>query len=144
MINTIKDESSTRLLFYSALVLFVVLHLYQLNAPPNGYHQWRESDTAAIAMNYYQEDMTFLQPRVNQRGAGSGVTRSELPIYNYSVALVYQLVGPHHAVARLLTLLAACPGLWFFHRLTRRVLSQTAASLSVWALAFSKEKAQTV
>lgn len=137
MINFVKEESSARLLFYSALVLFFVLHLYRLNAPPNGYHQWRESDTAAIAMNYYQEDMTFLQPRVNQRGAGSGVTGSELPIYNYSVALVYQLVGPHHAVARLLTLLAACLGLWFFYRLTRRVLSQTAASLSVWALAFS-------
>lgn len=128
---------TARRIFYGSLVLFFILHLYQLSAPPNGYHQWRESDTAAIALNYFQEDMTFLQPKVNQRGGGTGVTGSELPIYNYATALGYQIVGPHHAVPRLLTLLAACLGLLSFYHLVKRKLGDPAAAFAGCALAFS-------
>lgn len=126
-----------RALIWSALVIYALLHLYQLNAPPNGYHMWRESDTAAVAMNYFQEDMNFLHPRVNQRGATTGITGIELPIYNYTVALLYHLTGPLHATARMVTLLFACLGLWMFGRLVALLSGERIAAFAVWGLAFS-------
>lgn len=120
------------------VAVFVLSHFYLFDAPPNGYHQWRESDTAAIALNYYQEDFTFFHPRVNQRGAGEGITGMEFPIYCYVTAVLYNTFGVHHAIPRLLTLLMALFGLWGFYRL---LLSQfqdsTIAAFGVCALAFS-------
>ena len=120
-----------------AIGLYFVAHLYYLSLPPNGYHHWRESDTAAVILNYHQESMNFLEPRVNQRGTTSGVAGMELPLYNYATALVYTVTGPSHAAARTLTLLAACLGLWIFFCLTSLMVPQKAAALATWALAFS-------
>lgn len=135
--NATEAGKAPRHLLWAAIAIFFVLHLYQLSAPPNGYHQWRESDTAAVILNYYQEDLSFLHPRINQRGATSGITGMELPVYNYSAALLYFVAGPSHGVARLLTVLAACIGLWLFYRIVTVLSNAKAASFACWALAFS-------
>ncbi|UCC99712.1 MAG: glycosyltransferase family 39 protein, partial [Phycisphaerales bacterium] len=132
-----KLLNRSRLVFWATVLIFFLMHLYKLSAPPNGYHQFRESDTAAIALNYYQEDMSFLKPRVNQRGTTSGIAGSELPLYNYSVALVYSVLGPSHAWARLLTILAACVSLWLLRRIITALTDRETALFSVWAMAFS-------
>lgn len=79
-----------------------LLHLRGVTCPPNGYHQWRESDSAAIILNYYQQDFSFLLPRINQRGDGSGITGIELPVYQYTwwivaCLLVFIPIGAHTA-----------------------------------------------
>lgn len=132
-----KLLNRSRLVLWAVILIFFLMHLYKLAAPPNGYHQWRESDTAAVILNYYQEDMNFLHPRINQRGAASGITGSELPIYNYASALVYQVTGPSHASARLLTLLAALFGLWLLRRIVTTLSDERTALFAVWAMAFS-------
>ncbi|MCX6826736.1 MAG: glycosyltransferase family 39 protein [candidate division Zixibacteria bacterium] len=120
------------------LFIFLLLHLYRLAAPPNGYHQWRESDTAAVIQNYYQEDLSFLHPRVNQRGVTSGITGIEFPIYNYTAALLYYLTGPTHIIPRLLTILGGLAALLLFYRIAVLLLLDIRAALyAVWALAFS-------
>jgi len=120
-----------------AIGVFFLMHLYRLTAPPNGYHHWRESDTAAVILNYFQEGMNFLEPRVNQRGTTSGITGMELPLFNFTAALLYQITGPNHAVARMLTILAACLCLWFFFRLIAILTNDREAAFATWAMAFS-------
>ncbi len=118
--------------------IFFILHLYNIAAPPNGYHQWRESDTAAISLNYFQEDMNFLHPRVNQRGDGTGITGSELPIYNYAGAIMYHIFGPSHAAHRILTLLASLLSIWLlFQIISSLTKSENIAAYASFALAFS-------
>lgn len=102
--------------FGAAILIFVFMHLHFINAPPNGYHQWRESDTSAIILNFYQEDANFLQQRCNQRGDGSGITGGELPTYSYLSAMLYFLFGAHHFLARLLTLLGSLVALFYFRK----------------------------
>jgi len=126
-----------RLILLIGIVIFVGGHLYQISAPPNGYHQWRESDTAAVALNYYQEDFSFLTPRINQRGSTDGATGMEMPIYNYTVAALYRLTGPTHVTPRLLTLFFACLGLWFFYRIVSKISDDSTARFATLAMAFS-------
>ncbi len=124
-------------ILYCAIGLFFLLHLYRITAPPNGYHQWRESDTAAVALNYYEEGMNFFEPHVNQRGATSGITGMELPVFNYTIALFYRLTGPYHVVAHLLVLLAACLSLWTIFKLTEILTDANIAAFSAVAMALS-------
>ena len=126
-----------RLLLWAAVVVYAACHFYYVTAPPNGYHHWRESDTMSITANYYFEDMDFLKPRVNQRGNTSGITGTELPVYQYVPALLFHVFGFSHAIPRLLTLLAGCLGLWLFYRIVRRTSGTEPAAFSVIALAFA-------
>ncbi|MCP4685377.1 MAG: hypothetical protein GY867_08000 [bacterium] len=133
----IFDDKKNRYILYAGLLVFFLLHLYRLNAPPNGYHQWRESDTAAITLNYFQEDANFFQPRCNQRGSGEGITGSELPVYNYSGAMLYFVFGPHHFVPRLLTTAGGMLAILFFFLAVRRLSGEDVAAWSSVTLAFS-------
>lgn len=126
-----------KFILIAAITIFVLLHIYQINSPPNGYHQWRESDTAAIILNYYQEDAHFLHQRCNQRGANSGITAGELPTYSYSSFILYNLLGPHHFLPRLLTLAGGLIALWFFRKIMVILANERAAIYSTVALAFS-------
>ena len=124
-------------LFALCAFVFALAHLYNINSPPNGYHQWRESDTAAVALNYYQEDFSFLSPRINQRGAGSGITGMELPIYSFFSGALYFVFGPHHFIPRLITLVMGLLGLFWFYRAVSLLSGSRIALWSAWALAFS-------
>ena len=126
-----------KVILFTAITVFVLLHFYQINSPPNGYHQWRESDTSAIILNYYQEDANFLHQRCNQRGDGSGITGGELATYSYTSFIMYFLFGPHHFLARLVTLAGALVGLWFFGRIVTILSNERTALYSTIALAFS-------
>ncbi|MCH7878467.1 MAG: glycosyltransferase family 39 protein [candidate division Zixibacteria bacterium] len=137
LVLLLRQVSDPRKLSVLALSLFALAHLYQISAPPNGYHQWRESDTAAVALNYSQEDFNILRPRINQRGAGSGITGMEIPAYTYSVAILYKIFGPHHFLPRSVTLCLGLLGLWWFARIVELIWGKAAAPFALWALAFS-------
>lgn len=137
MKELLANVGRPRLVLLGAVVLFALCHLYQLSAPPSGYHAWRESDTAAIILNYYQEDPNFFQPRINQRGDASGITGMELPLYNYGVVILYNLFGPHHFLARGLTLILGCLVLLLVAGIARMLLGESTAGFAAWCMAFS-------
>jgi 4-amino-4-deoxy-L-arabinose transferase-like glycosyltransferase len=126
-----------RRILLAVLAVFFVLHLYNITAPPNGYHQWRESDTAAVMLNYYQEDANFLYPRCNQRGATSGITGMEFPLYNYLGATAYFVFGPHHILPRLLTAAGGIVALLFLFGAVRRLIGEGEAVGATAAMALS-------
>ena len=95
------------------------------------------TDTAAVALNFYQEDMTPWHPRVNQRGATDGVTGMELPLYNYSVALLYHLTAPEHAAARLFSMMCGAAALLFLYLIAARLFDERTAVSSAAAMSLS-------
>jgi hypothetical protein len=133
----LREWVASKWFCYAGIAIFILMHIYNISAPPNGYHQWRESDTAAVIANYYQEDPNILHPRVNQRGAGTGINGMEFPIYQYSSALLYFVFGPNHAFPRILTLLAACFALFLLYRVVSEISGPFVGALALWALAFS-------
>ncbi len=104
-----------------ALVVFALAHLYGISAPPNGFHLWRESDTAMVAENFATESMDFFQPRVHVRGTGTGIVGMELPVYGYASALLYRAFGFSHVWPRLLSTLGGLLMLLGLERVFRRL-----------------------
>jgi hypothetical protein len=108
------------------MLFFFVTHLYRITDPPNGFHQWRETDTVAVAYNFYKESWNFFQPRIDMRGLGDGVVGMELPIYSYVTAMLFASVGYSHAWPRLLTVLGTCVFFLGLYRLLRRMTNSAA------------------
>ena len=74
-------------------VFCLVIHLIYVNQPLVDDQNWRQTDTAAMARNFYEEDFRLLYPRVDWRGTTEGYVECEFPLYPYLVALLYRVFG---------------------------------------------------
>ncbi len=72
---------------------------------PQSIHQWRQCDSASQALNYYQNQVSFLTPQTHTQTGKNGHAASEFPIIYYFVAKLYQLFGFHEYLFRLVNLL---------------------------------------
>lgn len=115
-----------------ALVLLLALlpRLHHVTFPVEGWHGWRQADTAAIARNFHDGGLDFFHPQVNHGGSGPRWVDTEFPLYPYAVALVWRLFGVHDGWGRLLSLLASLGTVFFLHRFARRWAGEAAA---LWA-----------
>jgi 4-amino-4-deoxy-L-arabinose transferase-like glycosyltransferase len=68
--------------------------------------EWRPTDLAAIALNYYRHGFDFLYPQILWGGNGPGYVEMEFPLVPYSIALLYALFGVHDAVALAIPMIA--------------------------------------
>jgi hypothetical protein len=92
-----------RLLPSLALLVYLALHVPGITQAPNGFHRWREADTATVAENFARQDAAIWRPRVNRFNRGTDIVGMELPAYNYAVSLLYRVFGFAHLWARLLS-----------------------------------------
>ena len=78
--------------------LYLILHLPFVNLPPTGNHVWRQSNSLAIAKNYYEDGLNIIEPKIDKRYDGSGVTGTNFPLYEWVLAVNYKIWGFSHAV----------------------------------------------
>lgn len=91
-----------------AVLVFFALQTPHLSAPPGGFHQWRESDTATVAVGFLRNEFDFFTPEINLIGPGQTTqVGTELPIYNFLTAIAYRSFGYSHVWPRLLSGLSA-------------------------------------
>ncbi len=91
---------------------------------PRSIHQWRQTDSASTALNYYQDGLNFFKPRMHYVMGGEGFVTGpgESPIFFYLVALLYKLFGPYDGIFRLSSFLILLVGLYC---LSKIVLEET-------------------
>jgi len=121
-----------------ALVVVAVAHkFYGLDRPLTGHHTWRESDTAALARNYYEGGMKLFYPEVDWGGPGPNYCETEFPLYSFVAAAVYFLTGPTEVVGRVLSLAAYLLQLILVYAIGRRLLGEGAALAATFLFALS-------
>lgn len=121
------------LLFAAVLALAASLRAVQLDAPIIGEHAWRQADTAAMARNFVEVELDIARPRIDWSGTTSGVIESELPLYPFSVALLYEGFGVDEIWARALSLVFSLIAIAYLHALARATTDDATA---LWAAAF--------
>jgi hypothetical protein len=101
------------LLFILLLIVVALFYNYPsyFNEIPTGNHNWRQTDCASLALNYYQNDMNPLKPRIHYVLSGQGYGVGEFPILYYATAVLYKVFGVHEGIFRTLNLLIFCCGL---------------------------------
>jgi 4-amino-4-deoxy-L-arabinose transferase-like glycosyltransferase len=68
--------------------------------------EWRPTDLAAIALNYYRHGFDFLYPQILWGGNGPGYVEMEFPLIPYAIALLYAVFGVHDWAALALPMLS--------------------------------------
>ena len=83
----------------------------------DGFHAWRQGDTASTARNFYEESPNIFFPRIDVRGDTTGITGMEFPLYQYTVSLFYHLFQKDHEFFGLLVSLISYIMIFFFLRI---------------------------
>jgi hypothetical protein len=115
----------------------VLLRLYAFDASILNHHFIRQADTAAMTHNFATEGMNILYPRVDWRGASSGIVESEFPLYSFLVAFLYRLFGEHVELARALNLLFFTLTAATLFEFAKRMFDAPTALLAVLLYAFN-------
>lgn len=95
-------QKRTLVILISAIVLFVLMHIRIFPLNLIGFHVWRQTQTQTVIDNFYEEDPNILHPRVNARGDGSGIYRTDFPLMQWIIAGIYHVTGPSILVTRML------------------------------------------
>ncbi len=115
-------QNHAHVLFAVLLIVVSCFYGYHqlLFQKPQSIHQWRQADCASIALNYYQDELSFFAPETHNLTSdggtsGKGMT-SEIPILYYAVAALYKLFGHHDFLFRLLNTLIFLLGLFYLFK----------------------------
>lgn len=110
------------LLFLFCLAAIALYYDYQtiIFKPTQSIHQWRQTDGASLALNYYHEGMEFFKPRTHNLTSDNGTSSynatGDTPFLYYSVAILYKIFGYHEFLYRLLNTLIYLIGIIFLYR----------------------------
>jgi len=107
------------------LIFAVLIRLPGIGLPLADHHAWRQTDTAAIARNFYTNGFRLFHPQIDWGGAGPGYVECEFQIFPFLAALVYGGMGVREIVGRLLSVAWFTLGLVLLYRLLRRDHDET-------------------
>lgn len=124
----------------TAVILNIIIHLPFINLGPRSKHAWRQTNTLAVARNFYLEDMNILKPRVDRRLNTDGVTGMQFPSYEFAVASLYKAFGEYNFIHRALSLLISSIGIIAMYLLAKLLVkNELAAAFAAIAYAFSPD-----
>ena len=106
---------------------------------PTSMHQWRNSVSASIALNYAHEG-EFFHPRTHNMQVDdftSDITITEFPIIYYAVGMLYRLFGFHEWIFKLIQILIGYAGLFCLFRLGLRTFKNLIYALFLPILIFT-------
>ena len=115
------------------IVLAITIRIYNINSPIIGIHSWRQSDTAAMSRNFYENGFNFFYPQIDWGGNSPGYCETEFPIYSFIVALVYRLFGVSEFWGRLLSIIFFLVALYFLYKLLLKLLDK---KIAFWSCLF--------
>ncbi len=88
---------------------------------PQGPHNWRQTDCASLALNYYQdEDASLITPRTHHLMGKNhdGKAMGEIPVIYYCVSRLYALFGVQEGLFRVFNFMIYAIGLFYLFRLS--------------------------
>ena len=115
---------------YLILLLTFLTRIIDITYPVMGWHSWRQSDTASIARNFYENGHNILYPQINWGGTGTGYVESEFHIYPFVVSILYSVFGVSDIWGRLLTLIFSVLTVYGIYLLVRKIINE---ETSLWS-----------
>jgi 4-amino-4-deoxy-L-arabinose transferase-like glycosyltransferase len=106
------------------LLLGLAVRLVQIGEPLIDKQAWRQTDTAAVARNYYEEGYDLFWPRIDWRGTTPGYVEMNFPLYPYLVAGLYSLAdGAYEWLGRLFSALCSVTTAVLLYWLAKRLFA---------------------
>jgi len=121
-INWLKSKWFAGLIFALIFAGLCVYYNYYVTfrQPPQSIHSWRQTNSLSFAQMYYQYNLPFLQPEIqNQMADGglSGKTAGEFPVICFAVAKIWQVIGKAEWSYRLFQLIVLFFGIFLLFKM---------------------------
>jgi hypothetical protein len=81
------------LIFWTSCFVLFAAYLWNFNAPLQGVHSIRQSDTIFTAYSYCIENSQFLLPKIAHRENTEGVAIGEFPLYSFLLSIPCEISG---------------------------------------------------
>lgn len=120
---------------YIVLLIALLTRSVGIFNPVLGWHSWRQSDTAEITRNFYENGHNILYPQINWGGAGTGYVESEFHIYPFIVSLLYSAFGEHDMFGRMASVLFSILTVFGLYLLVRKLINEDTAIWSAFIYA---------
>lgn len=131
-----SDTVKYSILLFS-IALSAVMHSPHFTKDLMSVHVWRQAQTQSTINNFFEEDMNILNPRKNERGDGDGIHRMEFPLFQWIVALSYNVFGQHIWLTRLIVFLISIGSILGMFKLVGALFGDLTGTLAAWAFIFS-------
>jgi 4-amino-4-deoxy-L-arabinose transferase-like glycosyltransferase len=118
------------------LALALTLRLYHVTYPFLDHHSWRQTDTAAVARNFYRDHFNPLRPEMDRFGSGPSVVELELQITPLLTSFLYVVWGIRDWVGRIVPILFSLGSVVYFYRLVTLHFSERLALFSSLVFVF--------
>ncbi len=112
---------------YIILLLAFLTRFIDITSPVIGWHSWRQSDTASIARNFYENGHNILYPMINWGGNGTGYVESEFQVYPFIVSMLYAAFGFHDIFGRILSVLFSLFTVYGLYLLVKKIINEDTA-----------------
>lgn len=143
-LGRIKNFFISKSFIALVILLFVIgveANMFQydsiLQLRPQSTHMWRKTDCASFALNYYNDGLNPLAPRMHNELNGGGKSLGEGTLLYYMVALLYVPFGANELIYRIFWLLIFLSGLIALQQLIIKYLGSLFWSVIIPALVFS-------
>jgi len=120
---------------YIILLIALLVRLIHISYTVIGWHSWRQSDTAAIAKNFYENGYNILYPQIDWRGNTEGYVESEFHIYPFIVSLLYGIFGVHESLGRITSVIFSLLTILGLYILFKKYLGENIALWSAFIYA---------
>jgi len=115
---------------YVIILIALLIRLFHVSFTVIGWHSWRQSDTAAITKNFYENGYNILYPQIDWRGNTPGYVESEFHIYPFIVSLLYGIFGVHEMFGRLTSVIFSLFTILGVYLLVRKYLRE---NIALWS-----------
>ncbi len=123
------SDSSRYWPIISIVILAVCIRLYGVTNPLYDLNYWRQTETAALARNYHEDNLPFLYPEVDWIGP-HGHAEMEFPLYPYILSWIYRILWPSEIFGRLLTILCSAGAILAIWDIVRQTINRRIALLA--------------
>lgn len=130
------------LFFLGLLLIFLPFRLRAISQPLSSITQFRQTQTATVAANYYKNGITLLSSELDIFGKGrERYLLLEFPLYEASVAVLYNIFFVSDMWGRAVSVASGFIGGWFLYRIvylvTRRLRLSVLAAFFFFSVPLS-------
>ncbi|MEO8665338.1 MAG: glycosyltransferase family 39 protein [Ignavibacteria bacterium] len=117
------------------ICITILTRVYHITFPLIGWQSWRQTDTASIAKNFFQNGYNIFYPQIEWRGNTAGYVESEFHIYPFIVSLLYGIFGMDEMWGRIVSLIFSVLTVYGLYLLVRKIISENTALWSAFIYA---------
>lgn len=114
---------------FVALLAGLYLRLDGLSGPPYESHAFRQTQTLSTIEDFHEHGIDLLHPKTIYMGS-PGTFVLELPLFQAVAAILYDWLGPHIQIVRLLNTVLGLGSACLIYGLTRLLLDRTTGAIA--------------